>query len=37
MKTNCCHAIQDKTWVTDLNGNEWEVFVVPEENLPEAD
>jgi catechol 2,3-dioxygenase-like lactoylglutathione lyase family enzyme len=37
MQTNCCYAIQDKTWVTDLDGNEWEVFVVLEDNLPETD
>jgi catechol 2,3-dioxygenase-like lactoylglutathione lyase family enzyme len=36
MQTNCCYAIQDKTWVTDPDGNEWEVFVVLEDNLPEA-
>lgn len=37
MRTNCCYAIQDKTWVTDPDGNEWEVFVVLEDNLPETD
>jgi catechol 2,3-dioxygenase-like lactoylglutathione lyase family enzyme len=37
MQTNCCYAIQDKTWVTDPDGNEWEVFVVLEDNLPETD
>jgi catechol 2,3-dioxygenase-like lactoylglutathione lyase family enzyme len=36
MQTNCCYAIQDKTWVTDPDGNEWEVFVVLEDNLPEV-
>jgi catechol 2,3-dioxygenase-like lactoylglutathione lyase family enzyme len=36
MQTSCCYAIQDKTWVTDPDGNEWEVFVVLEDNLPEA-
>jgi catechol 2,3-dioxygenase-like lactoylglutathione lyase family enzyme len=36
MRTNCCYAIQDKTWVSDPDGNEWEVFVVLEDNLPEA-
>jgi hypothetical protein len=29
-------AVQDKTWVHDPDGNEWEVFVVLEDNLPEA-
>src|SRR2546423_13853860 len=36
MQTNCCYAIQDKTWVRDPDGNEWEVFVVLEDNLPET-
>lgn len=33
--TNCCFATQDKTWVNDPDGNEWEVFVVLQDNLPE--
>jgi catechol 2,3-dioxygenase-like lactoylglutathione lyase family enzyme len=36
MKTNCCFAIQDKTWVEDPDGNQWEVFVVREDNLTES-
>ncbi|MDQ3800655.1 MAG: VOC family protein [Acidobacteriota bacterium] len=36
MQTNCCYALQDKTWVYDPDGNEWEVFVVLEDNLPET-
>lgn len=36
MQTNCCYAIQDKTWVHDPDGNEWEVFVVLEDNLTET-
>lgn len=36
MQTNCCFATQDKTWVNDPDGNEWEVFVVLQDNLPEA-
>jgi catechol 2,3-dioxygenase-like lactoylglutathione lyase family enzyme len=36
MQTNCCYAMQDKTWVRDPDGNEWEVFVVLEDNLPES-
>ncbi|MBD0373281.1 MAG: VOC family protein [Pyrinomonadaceae bacterium] len=36
MQTNCCYAIQDKTWVHDPDGNEWEVFVVLEDNLAES-
>lgn len=35
MKVDCCYAVQDKTWATDPDGNEWEVFVVLEDNLPE--
>ena len=35
MKTDCCYALQDKAWVRDPDGNEWEVFVVLEDNLPE--
>src|SRR6267154_4174822 len=35
MKTECCYALQDKTWVHDPDGNEWEVFAVLEDNLPE--
>ena len=35
MQTDCCYALQDKTWVNDPDGNEWEVFVVLEDNLPE--
>lgn len=37
--TDCCYALQDKVWVTDPDGNSWEVFVVkvadtaPEKNL----
>jgi catechol 2,3-dioxygenase-like lactoylglutathione lyase family enzyme len=36
MQTNCCYALQDKAWVRDPDGNEWEVFVVLEDNLPET-
>ncbi len=36
MQTDCCYALQDKAWVNDPDGNEWEVFVVLEDNLPEA-
>lgn len=36
MQTNCCYALQDKTWVHDPDGNEWEVFVVLEDNLTET-
>lgn len=35
MQTSCCYAVQDKTWVADPDGNQWEVFVVLEDGLPE--
>ena len=35
MQTSCCYAVQDKSWVADPDGNQWEVFVVLEDNLPE--
>lgn len=35
MQTTCCYATQDKAWVSDPDGNEWEVFVVLEDNLSE--
>jgi len=35
MQTTCCYALQDKAWVSDPDGNEWEVFTVIEDNLPE--
>jgi catechol 2,3-dioxygenase-like lactoylglutathione lyase family enzyme len=28
MQTSCCYALQDKAWVHDPDGNEWEVFTV---------
>ena len=36
MQTDCCYATQDKTWVRDPDGNEWEVFVVLQDNLAET-
>jgi catechol 2,3-dioxygenase-like lactoylglutathione lyase family enzyme len=30
MKTDCCYALQDKTWVQDPDGNRWEVFTILE-------
>lgn len=36
MQTDCCYATQDKTWVRDPDGNEWEVFVVLRDNLAET-
>ena len=34
MKTDCCYALQDKTWVQDPDGNRWEVFTVLENTEP---
>src|SRR5215213_3035614 len=36
MQTSCCYALQNKTWIRDPDGNEWEVFVVLEDNLAET-
>lgn len=36
MQTTCCYALQDKAWVNDPDGNEWEVFAVLRDNLPEG-
>lgn len=36
MQTSCCYALQDKAWVRDPDGNEWEVFVVLQDNLAET-
>src|SRR5687767_2143005 len=35
MQTTCCYALQDKAWVNDPDGNEWEVFAVLKDNLTE--
>ena len=37
MQTDCCYATQDKTWVRDPDGNQWEAFVVLKDNLPETE
>lgn len=34
MQVVCGHALQDKTWVVDPDGINWEVFVVHKDNLP---
>jgi catechol 2,3-dioxygenase-like lactoylglutathione lyase family enzyme len=31
----CCFAIQDKAWFVDPDGNQWEVFVVTQADIPE--
>ena len=30
-ETECCYAVQDKVWVSDPDGNGWEVFVTLDE------
>ncbi|MBM7553082.1 ArsI/CadI family heavy metal resistance metalloenzyme [Thalassobacillus pellis] len=35
MDTNCCYALQDKFWITDPDGNEWEFFLTKQDNLTE--
>ena len=32
-QTTCCYALQDKVWVSDPDGNRWEVFVVLEADV----
>ncbi|RCW69692.1 ArsI/CadI family heavy metal resistance metalloenzyme [Saliterribacillus persicus] len=32
MDTTCCYAVQDKFWVTDPNGIEWEYFYTKAES-----
>lgn len=32
MNTTCCYAVQDKFWITDPDGNEWEFFYTKEDN-----
>lgn len=34
--TDCCYARQNKAWVSDPDGNEWEAFVVLEDNLAQV-
>lgn len=33
-EVTCCYAVQDKVWVTDADGNNWEVFVVLDADAP---
>lgn len=37
MQTDCCYALQNKAWVQDPDGNEWEVFTVIKDDLPETE
>ena len=32
---SCCYAVQDKAWVTDPDGNAWEIFVVLDTDAPD--
>lgn len=32
MNTTCCYALQDKFWVTDPDGNEWEFFFTKQDS-----
>ncbi len=32
---SCCYAVQDKAWVTDPDGNAWEIFVVLDADGPD--
>lgn len=27
-QTTCCYAVQDKAWVTDTDGDDWEIYTV---------
>jgi catechol 2,3-dioxygenase-like lactoylglutathione lyase family enzyme len=36
MDTTCCYAVQDKIWVTDPEGNPWEVFYTKQDSEFEA-
>lgn len=36
MDTTCCYAVQDKIWVTDPEGNPWEVFYTHRDSEFEA-
>jgi len=35
-RESCCYALQDKFWVTDPDGNRWEVYTVLEDLETEA-
>ncbi len=30
-QTTCCYAVQDKVWVTDPDGDSWEIYTVLED------
>lgn len=31
-QTTCCYAVQDKAWVTDTEGDDWEIYTVLEDS-----
>ncbi len=33
-RVSCCHAVQDKIWATDPDGNKWEVYLVIDDDVP---
>ena len=33
-RTTCCHAVQDKVWVRDPDGNDWEFYDLIEDLKP---
>lgn len=35
-RTLCCHAVQDKFWVIDPDGNEWEFYQVTDDHPERA-
>lgn len=37
LDTNCCYANQDKFWITDPDGNEWEFFYTKQDIAERGD
>ena len=35
-ETACCFSVANKAWLNDPDGNQWEIFVVTEENTSEV-
>lgn len=33
-QTTCCYALQDKVWVSDPDGENWEIYTVLEDSTP---
>jgi catechol 2,3-dioxygenase-like lactoylglutathione lyase family enzyme len=36
-RTTCCHAVQDKVWVRDPDGNDWEFYELIQDLQPPTD